>query len=564
MRNLFFVFIFPFIITLTFSGCNSLDYEVKSISSLTNEKKVSDSDGDVEQEDDKDFENGEVKNNEDNNSSNNPDETFIAVSNSPYNNVSECDRYLSINPFPTKLSQLQDNALYVDKDHPDASDDNNGIYKKDGGTGPFKTITKLISTLVAGQTGYIRGASTPYAEEGTNIDARVGLQVLNSGTALAPITISGFPGERPVIKDTGITIISQSYITIQNIEFFNINGSAIYTGNYGKGYRVSHINIKDVYIHYVYGKDNVGGVRFDDCENCSLTNSVVKNIYDVRASATGAQPNEPYPFHAGIHGYRPKAVTIKNNLICNTKRGIYQKHPNAEGMRSHHVISNVFINTTFALSLEMAGVPSVSNDGDAPPPYVAKDIVFSYNLVLDSGGMVNSILHESALQSSGLDIYNNTAYNSTVIYYGSGLKDINSFNNILYGKQGARPYSLVNKSSSPVNPAYNYPHEYYFDGQFNYIDHNMYFKVDQIAHLGRYGDSVNENMLTSLEHWKTSFTDTGSKFLTSNPDQFAKIQDPVFLNTSNFDFKPSATLMGRGGAWSSEIGAFTADHKPGF
>lgn len=537
-------YVLPFLLIVMFNNCSPINYQVESISNLSSKTPESpDSTPD---------------------SPSLPTGSNIPVSASPYNNPSECDRYLSKNPFPTKLYNIQENALYVDKDHPEASDNNNGIYKKDGGTGPFKTISKLLSTVSSGQTGYIRRSSTPYSEQGTNVDSRVGIQILNSGTQQAPITISGYPGERPVITDTGLTIISQSHITIQNLELFNITGTGIYTGNLGQGYHVRDIHIKDVFIHYVFGGDNIGGIRLDDCQNCTVKNSVIKNTYDTRSTATGTQPNEPYPFHAGLHGYRPKAVTLKNNLICNTKRGIYQKHPNADGHRSHHVISNVFINVTSALSLEMAGVPKIQDNGDLPPAYVAKDIVFSYNLVMNSGGMVNSILHETALQSSGLDIYNNTAYNAKVIYYGSGIKDINSFNNILYGTQDARPYSLVNKSVDPVNPAYNYPHEYFFDGQFNFIDNNLYFQIDQLAHLGRYGDAQNENMFTTMTSWKTAYTDTQSKFLLSNPDQNSIVQDPAFVDPMNYDFTPSTTLSGRGGLWDSKLGAFTQNHRPGF
>ena len=541
--TLFFVSI---LLMVSFNNCSPINYQVESITNLSSE--VPNGSSPINEDDDSQIPTGNI----------------IPVSNSPYNNPTECDRYLDLKPFPTKLYSINNNALYVDKDHPNASDNNDGIYKKYGGTGPFKTITKLLSVLSEGQTGYIRSSQTPYSETGTNIDSRTGIQVLKSGTPEAPITISGYPGERPVISGTGLTIISQSHINIQNLEFFDISGSAIYTGNIGEGYTVSEIHIKDVFIHYVFGGDNIGGVRFDDCESCTLKNSVVKNTYDIRSTATGAQPNEPYPFHAGVHGYRPKAVTIKNNIICNTKRGIYQKHPNANGLRSHHVISNVFINVTAALSLEMAGVPKITAEGDLPPPYVAKDIVFSYNLVVDSGGMVNTILHETSLQSSGLDIYNNTAYNARVVYYGSGLKDINSFNNILYGTQGARPYSIVNKSVNPVNPAYNYPHEYFFEGQFNYIDHNLYYDIDQLAHLGRYGDSQNEHLITNLSQWQTAFTDTSSKYLSSNPDQNSSVEDPAFSDPANFDFSPTNIKIGRGGLWDSSLGAFTKTHTPGF
>eukprot|EP00213_Chloropicon_mariensis_P002047 CAMPEP_0197482010 /NCGR_PEP_ID=MMETSP1309-20131121/51088_1 /TAXON_ID=464262 /ORGANISM="Genus nov. species nov., Strain RCC998" /LENGTH=82 /DNA_ID=CAMNT_0043024413 /DNA_START=185 /DNA_END=430 /DNA_ORIENTATION=+ len=61
--------------------------------------------------------------------------------------------------------EIDPNALYVDKDHPNASDGNDGRYQQMGGTGPLKTIQALVDALKPGMTGYVRESVEPYFQD---------------------------------------------------------------------------------------------------------------------------------------------------------------------------------------------------------------------------------------------------------------------------------------------------------------------------------------------------------------------------------------------------------------
>ncbi len=65
------------------------------------------------------------------------------------------------------------NDFFTDKDHPLASDSNNGSENA-----PFVTIQKLVDTLQAGDCGFVRQSNAPYFED-----------VRKSGAASAGITI---------------------------------------------------------------------------------------------------------------------------------------------------------------------------------------------------------------------------------------------------------------------------------------------------------------------------------------------------------------------------------------
>lgn len=132
---------------------------------------------------------------------------------------------------------------------------------------PFRTIAKGISVLGAGDTLYIREGV--YYEKVT---------ISASGTGDKPITISAYPGERPVINaqdtlpgdyDDYLIILDGDYIILSGIEIENVYGSAVLV-------RGSHNAVRKMKIHHCLNKGIlVGGGGY--CSNgISNTNNVVE------------------------------------------------------------------------------------------------------------------------------------------------------------------------------------------------------------------------------------------------------------------------------------------------
>lgn len=82
-------------------------------------------------------------------------------------------------------------AFYVS---PSGSDSNDGSFER-----PWRTIGKAMATLAPGQTAYVRAGTY---EEATATSCSTSFNVVTwsrSGTADAPITIRGYPGEEPSV-----------------------------------------------------------------------------------------------------------------------------------------------------------------------------------------------------------------------------------------------------------------------------------------------------------------------------------------------------------------------------
>lgn len=99
---------------------------------------------------------------------------------------------------------------YVDTANASASDSNPGT-----AASPWKTITKANQVLSAGDTVYIKqGTYTSY------------ISPARSGTAGSPITYRNFGSDNVLITQNthAVTLYSKSYITIQGLNFSNMDG----------------------------------------------------------------------------------------------------------------------------------------------------------------------------------------------------------------------------------------------------------------------------------------------------------------------------------------------------
>ncbi|WP_336143528.1 MULTISPECIES: right-handed parallel beta-helix repeat-containing protein [unclassified Marinobacter] len=444
--------------------------------------------------------------------------------------------------------EIDPNALYVDKDHPNASDGNDGRYQQMGGTGPLKTIQALVDALKPGMTGYVRESVEPYFQDHRASGAAFGGVTFTSGGVEGqPIVVAGYPGERPVIdQKLGIStdqskplsaffIFRGDYITIRNFEITRTRSSGIFTNpGAATGDHIKHLIIDDVHVHHLYGGDNVGGIRIDGCESCVVKNSTIHDIYDTRVSSNELTP-EPYGLHAGIHGYGPRNSTIEKSTFFNLKRAVYQKQPNEYGDPSNVVRQSIFRNVGVAYSLEVAGykAPAVNSAG------------FYGNLVIDSGTAVKAVLHETASQSKGLKIYNNTLFNTTVLSYIRGITNVEVFNNIVVGSDDYPIYSERTGAEELGNQT-----------QYSFVDYNLYYGVPNIALIDRSGDYY---YFRDLSSWQTAVTVSDAEHLATDPGANSLFTDPLFADATQEDFhtlNDSVKVAGRGGLYSSELGVY--------
>ena len=107
-------------------------------------------------------------------------------------------------------SPVQSATYYVDKNHPSASDANAGTAQ----ALPWSTITKANTTLVAGDTVYIKAGT--YTAGTNNYVAPV-----NSGTVSNRITYRNFGTDVVTIQqgNYAVNLNGNDYITVQGLTF---------------------------------------------------------------------------------------------------------------------------------------------------------------------------------------------------------------------------------------------------------------------------------------------------------------------------------------------------------
>lgn len=451
-------------------------------------------------------------------------------------------------------SNINPNAVYVDKDNPAASDSNTGSVNS-----PWKSLQYGLNQLAPGTHLYVRKSITPYFGPYRVRGANMGGFTINvNGTASAPIIIEGYPGERPVIDQqralsntlttgqpdspaatkalAGFYIHAGDYLTIKNFEITQTSASGVMF-NPGPITPSKYITIENNYIHHlyadaVYGKDNLGGIRIDSTNFCLIRNNVIHDTYSPKTIGN-PYTSEIYAFHSGIHGYRPGNCIIENNLIYNVGKGVYQKTASFEKKDSNEVRKNIFYNigdTAYMVGVQGVGVVAAFN---------AK---FHDNLVYNSKGAVRVKVYETSTQSTGMEIYNNTFYKVDNGITVRGMINVKVYNNIFdtvggitFALEGPTGYGNVNGVSL--------------------FNNNLYYAGAQIWALDRYG--VNAQYLRSLSAWQAASSNTSTDSLPASKDTNAVVGlIPQYIGaTNNFHLKATSPAK-RAGINGEDIGAY--------
>ncbi len=438
---------------------------------------------------------------------------------------------------------------YVDKDHPNASDSNDGLSEAN----PFASISKLTETIQAGATGLIKEAATPYFEDyRLSGQSWGGPTFSNSGTAEAAIVVEAYPGHSPVIDqqlasstDGGSPLVGfvlpsgVSHVRVSGIEITQCSSSGIMCSpsSTSEAEDNNYIVFSNLHVHHCYGGDNVGGIRLDWAKFSLVKNCEIHDIYDTRGSSNPYTP-EPYALHSGIHGFRPGDCIIENNDFYHLEKAVHAKTPyptdRSQTYKSHTVRYNTFEKCSSCFTLALAG-------GGQPP---VLDASFYGNAIVNCGTIINANLVGASAQSTGLLIYNNTANSCTSFFNIRELNGVEYFNNI-----------ATNFTSRVIETKASGT---YFTG-ISYCDHNDYHLNSNIALLNN--DGTPEVTETTLAGWQTVWTDHAVPTISFNPDGSGRDLDPQYVDDSTplglINQNTTLNMGGRGGAYSDGLGAFT-------
>ncbi len=228
------------------------------------------------------------------------------------------------------------NCLYVDREHPAASDSNPGTINL-----PWRTISYAFQTATAGDSVIIReGIYQEYLETSTD-----------GNTVSGPIVFSSFPGESVIIdgtestSSTGIRILhdyirlygliirnwASTGIWVQNSAFFEIHGCEVYEVYYGIGISGNSHDflLKNNELHHfsLYGVD-ASPMGQDYCHSGHFVNCI---------SHTGRDPDQNVDGFALGHGLQ-YGFTFENCLAYNVYDGfdISASSTTLKNCESHH------------------------------------------------------------------------------------------------------------------------------------------------------------------------------------------------------------------------------------
>lgn len=385
--------------------------------------------------------------------------------------------------FFAKQSFAVGNTYYV---APTGADTNAGTI-----AAPFKTIDKGIAMAVPGDTVYVRAGTYP------------AFNVNKSGTATAPITVSGYGNEYPLISGGGPTIktYQRSYIVING---FEVTGS---TNDGGiRADQSSYITISNNKVHDNYGS-NVNGIKLLSSSNSKVIGNIVySNSF------------------SGIHIY---GSTANNNEVAyNTVYNHTISTGNSDGIGCNGGYGqNIHHNTVYG------------NSDDGIDTWSCTNNTIAYNIVYKNGGTGDG----NGIKSGGLPIggHNVVTHNISYGNYSDGITGNGSGgnlfkNNVTYGN--AHDGIGDGWRTNAVNDPTSYINNISF-GNTRY-DVSMSSGYVGTSHNNLWGNATwNYNGAMTLAQFYTA-----SGFDNPNAGALSSLTgDPLFVNPSGADFHLQST-----------------------
>jgi hypothetical protein len=422
-------------------------------------------------------------------------------------------------------------TYYVDKRHPQASDQNMGVEQE----APWATLSKASQVLKAGDTVLVKSGLyntlmkgfSPYSGR----DAVVKPQ--NSGEQDRPIEFKAMEGETVVIEPgydaSGFIIAGKSYITIEGFEIRYGGGGIGVAGGLG---RMDGIRIVDNYIHHIGAPiANSSAIRLDDVDSAYVGNNLVHNV-----SNYGHENNNGM----GFLSYNMLNVTLENNEFHTSDKGIYHKGAYLTGDTGIVIRNNLVHDTNIALEF--------NNNAPSDAAHIGTEIY--QNIFVNNNVPIYDTTYQSAHENVGFDIYNNTFYN-TGGFTIRGLSEVSFFNNIIVGPS-ERTISTVYQSHVFETPDIRKA------PSFSLIDYNLY-PVDFSVRLGLYSDkAINFYSLSEWQQVTPSTADAVSLEQSAfPPDTHSMVADAGFVDPFNYNFRLVQNSLAVGaGRNGGNIGAY--------
>lgn len=409
--------------------------------------------------------------------------------------------------FPTPLKAA---TYYVAKSNPAASDSNTGTE-----AAPWKTIQKAASTLVAGDTVYVKAGIYTELFAGYPDTQIKAIKTQNSGQVGKLITYSAYPGDSVVIdqqnQGIGFYTPTKHYITIKGFEIKNCYGGGILTE--GKS---SNIIVENNHIHNINGASgsNNGGIRFNGCSYCAARNNTIHDVFVNGTNTTFSNGANG----AGIHSFSMEYTTIENNEIYNVYSGVF--HKQSSGNTGATIKANLIHDAILGIFYSDAGGIAHKNQ------VVTGNIIYNVKTALQLD------LNETSVINDGFKISNNVIVATLAGINIVNVKNVEIYNNIFVGPL----------SNAVFNAKYD-------DWYITYFDNNIYYNIDKWW-TNTYSSTTQQKQYSNLTSWQA-----GSGF-----DGSSSTNDPHFVSSSSNDYHISSgfEVIGRDGL---NIGAYPVGNE---
>jgi hypothetical protein len=429
---------------------------------------------------------------------------------------------------------------------PSGSDANTGIL-----SAPLKTITAALNKAVAGDTILIRG--------GTYYDK---INFPKSGTADRIITVKAYPGEKPVIDGSTITVSGWTalvtfsgvrYITLEGVDICNLYSSTVNTDPEGITINGNSkdITIKNCNIYNIKNSASLNNGRSGHAilaignGTAAISNLVITGC-TVHDTQTGTSEN--ITLAGNIDGF-----TVSQNTLYNTENigiiiaggdGLNPTGNVATNYARNGIVSdNVLNNISMANSVDVWG----ANNYGAIAIYVCggAGTVIERNKVYNSDRGIGLVSESNIYATRTCTVRNNFVYNCwrTGIYMGDylnytkgGTKNCYVVNNTLYQNDRVTgafgeiegeirltencDSNVVKNNIVYARPTDVFVHKYTATGSNNIIDNNLYYSTGAAKWIW------NGTEYTDFAVWKTA---CGGDAGTTNGT------DPLLVSTSTPD-----------------------------
>ncbi len=326
-------------------------------------------------------------------------------------------------------------------------------------TAPWKTMTKLRSTVKAGDTVYLRAGTW------NTLDNDRSTLLVNgvSGTASAPITVSGYPGETAVISagthDWAIadTYANSNWWTFSNITIADAGDIGVYwSPTDTAGARMDGIRFVGTINH------NLQSCPWEFNGDSSSSQMLGNDVYDfaLESPSTGVRG---YGWYYGGYGTQENIEIGWNYVHYDgttnlSSRGLqmYGHCPQAgQCPDKTDLFRNVVFHDNVVKGMGRSGILLGGSDGTGNDPFLDDNTQYIYNNVFVANGATDIDYGYSAIQfgnsTNGTGTFK--VYNNTFYYNGNsplpsasgdiddqGVTSIEIVNNAFYAPSGATHY----------------------------------------------------------------------------------------------------------------------------